>query len=316
MIIVRLKGGLGNQLFQYAAARSLSMRLGTELKLDIDYFASDPLPRKYSLNHFNIQEDFATQSEIEWYAKLGRERRYISKRMSIPVYARVYVPLNKMLAILTGIPIYYYEKSLAFNKEFFSLPSDVYLDGYWQTEKYFLDIKELIQNEFTLKKQPDKENASVLAEIRAVNSVFIHIRRTDVSIRPTGVGPSLMASCTLNYFKNCAKIISKYVKDPVFFVFSDDVNWVENNLTLDYPTHYVDHNDAEKDYMDLFLMSHCEHCIMPVSTFSWWGAWLNSNHNKIVLAPKYWFHGRAHATKVRERAGIIPQSWTKVDNSY
>ena len=141
MIIVRLKGGLGNQLFQYAAARSLSLRLETELKLDINYYISDPRQRKYSLNHFNIREDFATQSEIEWYTKLGRERRYISRRISTPLYARVYIPLNKMLARLTGIPLYYYEKNLAFNKEFFSLPSDVYLDGYWQTEKYFRDIK-------------------------------------------------------------------------------------------------------------------------------------------------------------------------------
>ena len=164
-----------------------------------------------------------------------------------------------------------------------------------------------------MKEQPDKKNASVLAEIRTVNSVSIHIRRTDVLIRPTGVGSSLMASCTLNYFKNCAKIISKYVRDPVFFVFSDDINWVKNNLTLDYPTRYVDHNDAKKDYMDLFLMSHCKHCIIPASTFSWWAAWLNPNPNKIVLAPKYWVPDRAHAV---ERADIIPPSWIKIDNKY
>lgn len=307
MIIVRLKGGLGNQLFQYAAARSLSIRLETELKLDISNYASDPYSRKYSLTHFNIQENFATQSEIEWYTKLERERRYISKRISTPLY----ISLNKMLTRLTGIPLYYYEKSHAFNKEFFSLPSDVYLDGYWQTEKYFLDIKELIENEFTLKEQPDKRNASVLAEIIAVNSVSVHIRRTETIIRSRGGGPSLMASCPLNYFENCAKTISKYVRDPVFFVFSDDINWVKNNLTLDYPTHYVDHNDAEKDYMDLFLMSHCKHNIMPASTFSWWGAWLNSNHNKIVLTPKYWYKRAARAINYSD---LILQSWTKIDN--
>jgi hypothetical protein len=252
LIIVKLYGGLGNQMFQYAAARRLAIVNNGLLKFDMRYF-NLPVKHDYALNHFNIVEQIATGEEISHLIRIG------------------------------GLV---QEKSLFFDPNILKLGRDVYLEGYWANEKYFKDIESTIRQEFTVKYPLTDVNKQLAAEIKNCNSVSLHVRRGDyLDPRPN---PCYLVP--LDYYYEAVKRAVDQLADIHIFFFSDDPDWVQQNLKFNIPTTLIRHNGEKKNYEDLRLMSLCNHHIIANSTFSWWGSWLSDNPNKIVFASSKWYN--------------------------
>ena len=258
MIISQIRGGLGNQFFMYAAGKRLAQKHNTLLKLDISgysYVEPSLEYNKYKLKHFNIIEDIATREEIENIR--GRNSR-LNKALG------KYLPKRMLPAMKVS---YVRERKMQFDSDILNLPDGVYLEGYWQSEKYFMDIREILLNELTLKQAPDRINSEFIEKITASNSVAIHVRRGDYLTNPNNINK--YAYIDLNYYGYGVDYLSKRINDPYFFVFSDEPEWVKKNILLEFPTIYISHNRDEKDYEDLWLMSLCKHQIIANSTFSW-----------------------------------------------
>jgi len=296
MIIAKLIGGLGNQMFQYALGRSLAHLNKTELKLDLTDFTNYK-QHSYSLNYFNIIENLAIKKEINQFKKYQRKP------------GKIWFLYNRLVADETK---YIKEKQFPFDSKMLQLKSPVYLDGYWQTEKYFSNknnyafngerIEEIIRKEFTLKKPLSSYSKSIEGEISKTNSISLHVRRGNLVTNP--VYNAFHGLCSIEYYQNAIEFMVKNVSSPHFFIFSDDYEWiVENFKSLQYPFTCIK-NDDDKNYEDLILMSRCNHHIIANSSFSWWGAWLNSNKNKIVIAPKKWSNAPKNNTK-----DLLPNGW-------
>jgi hypothetical protein len=293
VVVVRLVGGLGNQMFQYAAARRIASVHDVPLKLDISWFESDHL-RAYKLEHLHINAAIASPDDIartkgRWCTPgiAGRAARF-AERLK-PYYRRSWVR----------------QRHLYFDPNILRVPHTVYLDGYWQSEKYFRDIEHILRQEFTIKSAIDPQNEAMARKIRQTNSVSLHIRRGDyVSNVQTH---QLHGVCSLEYYTAAVEKLGGTVEKPHFFVFSDDPQWAQQNLKLEYPVTFVTCNDADKDYEDLRLMSLCQHHIIANSSFSWWGAWLCTNPEKIVIAPQKWFN-----TTEQDTRDLIPAAWHRL----
>ncbi len=291
MVIVKLIGGLGNQLFQYAAARRISYINGLPLKIDISPFATYKL-HKYSLSPFNIIGEIASPDEL---AKVKCTRGFGGawQRLTAKFYPYYRRPIVQ-------------EQFFHFDPNILKVSGNVYLDGYWQTERYFKDIEQIIRREFTIKLEPDAVNRRMAEIITNANSVSIHVRRADyVNNASTN---KIHGTCPLEYYREGTEIIARQTPNPHFYVFSDDPVWVQKNLPINYTTTYVTHNDADKNYEDLRLMSLCRHNIIANSSFSWWGAWLNSNPMKIVIYPHRWFN----ETNINIE-DLMPETWMGID---
>ncbi|MEW5961408.1 MAG: alpha-1,2-fucosyltransferase, partial [Chloroflexota bacterium] len=288
-----LVGGLGNQLFQYAAGRRLSVLHQTPLKFDIFAFKYYE-GREYNLKPFCIQEAFATPDEV---AKItGTDKKGL---------ARFLFRVGKRLKPYYRRPVFSEPHIRPYDPNILKTLREIYLDGYWQTEKYFIDIQDVIRRELTVKIEPDPQSREIAEEIIRTNAVSIHVRRGDyVSSSQINKVHGFLG---LDYYRQCVRLIIEKVTNPHFFIFSDDPAWVVENLRLDYPTTYVTHNDASRNYEDLRLMSLCKHNIIANSSFSWWGAWLSSNPPKIVLAPQRWFGDTSIDTR-----DLLPASWIRV----
>lgn len=176
------------------------------------------------------------------------------------------------------------------------------LVGIWQAEAYFKDIKELLVREFEFKIPTDKINRELIEKIVNSDSVSIHIRRGDyLNERWKYILGVIQGTI---YYDNAVNYISGKVKNPTYFIFSDDINWARDNLKLDN-CRFVDHNKARDSYVDMYLMSICKHNIIANSTFSWWAAWINSNKGKIVVIPEQWVVGK-------KCEGMYPQGWVRI----
>jgi hypothetical protein len=290
MIIAKLLGGLGNQMFQYAFARRIAIANNAELKLDINGFVTVKVntPRQYELSVFNIKEKFATAEEIKYFEKFAKQTG------SLSFFHNLFVADQKH---------YVKQKGFGFNKEYLKVGGKAYLDGLWASEKYFTDIENQLRKDFT-PKTVDDYYLSTLAEIKAVNSVSLHFRRGDYVNDP---GTNRHHGVTgFDYYQQAMKIIEEKIKDPVYFVFSDDIEWVKNNLKTNQQVHFIKQPDQSRSYQDLLLMSQCSHNIIANSTFSWWGAWLNQNKDKIVCSPAKWFNFD------RDISDLLPESWIKI----
>ncbi|MDO8604213.1 MAG: alpha-1,2-fucosyltransferase [bacterium] len=292
MIIVKLQGGLGNQMFQYALGRHLSVINNVSLKLDtsaIDEANSGITKRKYGISVFKIKESFATKKEIAWFKK------YHFKN------GKIWFWYNRIFANRAR---YAWETRFNFDPWIMELKDPFYLDGYWQTEKYFKNIEDIIRKEYTLRNPLGVKSNELLSEISKTESVSLHVRRGDyVSDQKTN---DWLGVCSVEYYNKAIETISARVKNPHFFVFSDDPVWAKENITPSFATTYAsdNHNHPEED---MFLMSKCKHNIIANSSFSWWGAWLNINPEKIVIAPRQWYK-----TQKMDTRDIIPDTWVKI----
>ncbi|SRR5712691_8780955 len=290
MVIVKLIGGLGNQMFQYALGRTLSLLHDAELKLDVSPFDRYKL-HGYALGHLNVQENLASAREVRHAKVAGWWNRVVSKTPS--------------QAASPGSWIWVRESSFCFDERILGTKANCYLDGYWQSEKYFSSQANVIRNEFALRSSLDPESNRVAEVIRNSTSVSIHVRRGDyVSSLKTS---KIHGTCSADYYREAAALISSEVTDPRFFVFSDDPEWTRFNLPVRGAVTYVTHNGADRNYADLHLMRLCKHHIIANSSFSWWGAWLAASPTKIVVAPKLWFSSASHDT-----TDLIPDTWIRI----
>ena len=295
MVIIQLTGGLGNQLFQYAIGRALISKSKEELLLDTQSYNWDTL-RNYSLNRFNIKVTLATPEDCE-YVKQKKTfliDRIISKVTfkKMPYYRKSYI----------------IESSFSFDKFINKYrTSSVYLQGYWQSEKYFAHIRSVLLNEICVN---DEYCSDYFIEYKTRissnnNSVSIHIRRGDyVSNSET---MAFHGVCEIEYYQLAMSVIEQMIVRPTYFVFSDDIEYAQQIFGVNDNVIFI-HNVPE-DYEELMLMSLCKHNIIANSSFSWWGAWLNRNEDKKVIAPKRWFANEEMQLKT---ADLIPNSWIKL----
>jgi len=297
MIVVKLMGGLGNQMFQYAAAKRLALYRGTELKLDLSFFEgiqAGVTRRGYDLRHLNISAEIASRREI---AELA-DRKW-NLLQFIPTRFRQIVGLEKRDQNI------YSERHFDFDPVILQLPDNTYLNGYWQSEKYFTEIRDILLREFAFKYEQNAKSREITCQIEKTESVSLHIRRGDYAHDP--LTNKVHGLCSFDYYTNAVNYITQKKSNCHFYIFSDDHAWVCENFKIDYPFTMVDHNDTSTNYDDLRLMSLCRHNIIANSAFSWWGAWLNANPEKIVVAPEKWFNDKYLDTK-----DLIPEAWIKI----
>jgi len=288
MIIIKIQGGLGNQMFQYALGRNIAITNKTTVKFDLSWFEQYKT-RTYKLHHFNIVGDFATNKESKRLKKYGRKA------------GRLAFLHNYFIA---DDSIYIKQKQFEFNPKILKNKGPAYLDGHWQSKKYFKNVEDVIREEFTLKNEPSNTYKNNEQKIKERNSVSLHIRRGDYITMKKAA--DAIGVCPLDYYYKAVKKIAKKIEKPTFFIFSDDIEWVKKNLKIKYPMIFVSNNKLE-DYEELILMSKCKHNIIANSSFSWWGAWLNNNPNKMVIAPKRWFKDPSKNT-----GDLIPENWIKL----
>ena len=295
MIIVRLIGGLGNQLFQYACGRNLALTNDTELKLDLSGFEKDK-KRRYELDNFNIIESIATKEDlrnITWIKGL----QILKDRTPFGVLTSS--------AQKRGLR-YVAEKGPSYDSNIMKLRGDVYLNGYWQSEKYFQDIAPTIRREFSLREEPDEYNERNLSMIKGCNAVSLHIRRGDYVLEPKTM--KFHGVLGDDYYSKALDIIKERVANPQVFVFSDDIQWVKENLESDLPLNFIDGNGPDRGHDDLRLMWSCKHHIIANSSFSWWGAWMSGHEDTVVIAPKRWFANEP----MNSEQTIAPDHWCKI----
>jgi hypothetical protein len=214
--------------------------------------------------------------------------------------------LNSKTKKLLNLPpskIIKIQEGFQFDPTVFKLPKNVYLKGYWQTEKYFADIRNILLQDFSLKREINPNCQQFIQKITNCNSVSLHIRRGDYAENQNL--NRIHGLCSLDYYQTSVNYLKKQIKEPHFFLFSDDPEWVKENLAIEDQTTIVSGNNFA-DYEDLFLMSLCQHNIIANSSFSWWAAWLNRNSDKIVCTPKQWF-----AVKSRNTQDLIPSNWRR-----
>lgn len=291
MVIIRIKAGLGNQMFQYAVGRSLALQKATDLVLDNGLYEIDTF-RKFDLARFNISGKF-----------LSRPRRMLETQMQ----RRRLKPLRSLLETIRFpfVPTYIEDLGKGFDRRLVQANGDLYLDGFWQSELYFRSIRDLLLDEFTLKDAPDSENSRLLSHISSCNAVCVHIRRGDYV--STASGQARHGVCSLDYYRSALEYIRNRTANPAFFVFSDDPEWAISNFPKIETTTFVSHNVGRNDTEDLRLMMHCRHFIIANSTFSWWSAWLSRNPGKIVVAPKTWY-----ASSALSDVDLVPESWVRL----
>lgn len=297
MIIVRLTGGLGNQMFQYAAARSLADSRNTVLKLDttvLEVDSDDCTPRSYMLGHFPIGASVASSREVAEI--LGDEKNILYSAASL---------FCRAISSAGATPRSYNERYFSFDPAFLNLPDNTYLAGYWQSEKYFLNIRDIIKREFTLLSPLDIENNEVANLINTTSSVSLHVRRGDF-VNDAKVN-RVHGVCTSDYYRRSIEKIVDLVGEIHLFVFSDDPSWVSENYVFPCPATVVKQNPSREAHKDLWLMNLCRHHIIANSTFSWWGAWLSSGPDKVVIAPERWFNDPSLDTR-----DLIPSDWLRL----
>lgn len=290
MIGIKLLGGLGNQMFQYAFGRAISKKLNSPLILDTAWFYNIPksdTPRTFDLNSYKIRGSLIRSDQESPFLihKTGYLQKIISK-------------LSKKN--LMNFPQYIVEKKIEFSKISSNLKEKTYFDGYWQSPLYFEEIREILLDEFTPVdiKGSDEELAN---EIELKNAVSIHIRRGDYVNNEYAKSRHLV--CDHGYYERAIKHISNLEKEIKFYFFSDDPEWVKkefSNLNME-----VIEGNHDRPWMDIYLMTKCKHHIIANSSFSWWGAWL-SQRDGITIAPKSWF------TDGNTMDDLIPDSWVRL----
>lgn len=289
MIGVKIWGGLGNQMFQYAFGLYLAEKrsekplfftdINKESVLDIDYF-------KVSIEYLSVEALKKNGYDFQNYS-LYRYKRKIFQKLPF---------LNKNILVENVSP---------FRPDI----SDTYclFDGYWQSYKYLQPIEQKLREQFVFK-GIEFADLELYTEIKNVNSVSLHIRRGDYL---KGKNTAIYENVSMDYYEEAIRYFSKELVSPQFYIFSNDLDWVKNNLKMpqELPFVYVNNTDnANTTLADLYLMSSCKHHIIANSTFSWWGAWLNPSRDKKVIGPKKWYKGKMNALTL----DLIPSEWVRL----
>ena len=300
MIVINLNGGLGNQMFCYAFGRYLSHVNKCTVALDTSFLENSPdaiTKRNYELNIFpNLSIPIINNSQ---------KKIIINYRTN-----KIYQAYNRFRKIIK-LPSAYTHSVQTWEKPFMleellNVKTNIhFLSGFWQNEYYFAPIADNIRQEFSFPERISAENQLLITEINSCNSVSLHIRRGDYITEKTA--SEWLNVCSIDYYERAMQRIADEVSNPTFFIFSDEIDWVKENLVIPYPHLYVDHNSGATAYEDMRLMSLCRHNIIANSTFSWWGAWLNNNPTKMVIAPELWLE-KLHLTGDM----MVPKNWIKL----
>jgi len=285
MIIVNLKGGIGNQMFQYAFGRKLALKNDDVLKLETAGLARandvGDIYRPFSLDAFAIEKNIATPEEVRQikypYGIVSKAARWVNFKILKNTHT-------------------------LFEPEALNWTGDLFLDGYWQSPLYFDDIRETLLQEFQLLTPLSAPVLKYKSQMETVPSVSLHVRRGDYASNPQvhrefGV-------CEASYYQAAITRVVEVVKNPVFLIFSDDIAWVKEHLALPPSAVFVEDPELS-DVEELALMSMCKHNIIANSTFSWWGAWLNQNPDKIVIAPTPWFDSIPYDKNLTSESWIL-----------
>lgn len=292
MVISQMLGGLGNQMFQYAAGRALSLATEQPLLLDLRSFKSYKLHNGFEINHaFNAPVNSA--AEFDLHRLLG----WRAYELPLRVLRRVESSLlrGKNLVI---------EPHFNYWGGFSKIRKPSYLTGYWQSEKYFTDYEDVIRSDFSFKRPLDSENRKISSHIQSYNSVSLHVRRGDYVTH--AATSKILNTCSVDYYQHAIQYIAERVTSPYFYIFSDNIQWVRDNIHIPFAAEYIDHNHGRNSFIDMHLMSLCKHHIIANSSFSWWGAWLNDNPNKLVVVPRKWFVNNTNDQD------LVPEKWVRL----
>jgi len=290
---VLIYGGLGNQMFQYALNTALNQK-GRKSKILFSNFFYDDYHNGFNLKQaFKLKLPFPSvlYSFILMHGGLLYKNKiaaYFFRKLITKYRKKKYTIYTEKVEFLYDETVFHKTSSL--------------LIGVWQVEAYFKDISEIIRREFLFKKPKDARNRKLIQEINTCNSVSIHIRRGDYLTSKRTELFTVFKNET--YYINAIDYINKRIENPHYYIFSDDIQWVKENLKIANCT-FVDHNKGKNSYIDMYLMSLCKHNIIANSTFSWWGGWLNNNKNKMVIIPECWLN-------TKDCPGIYPSEWIKM----
>ena len=294
MLVVKLQGGLGNQMFQYAFGLSVAKKMKAQLYFDLSFYNQNHglTPRSYALDIFGYETKIADGKMVDSFFRPGLLQRVLKK-----------AGLDKHTV--------FHEKTMRFDKRVFDIAPPVYFEGFWQNEQYFSPIENDIRSAFVFKKSLNTQSQKIAGELaQQQNPVSVHVRRGDYI---TSVSTNEMHGvCSIAYYQNAIALIKQKVTNPTFYFFSDEAEWVAENLiaTGDNAV-LVQHNQGDDSWQDMALMSKCCHHIIANSSFSWWGAWLNPADEKMVIAPANWFASKADNLDTRD---LIPQKWIQIPN--
>lgn len=283
-IVSRLQGGLGNQLFQYAFGRELAIRWNVPLLLDIRGYTIGA-SRDYALGPYNLSAGLVSTRPMQLFQKTG-------------ILGRVWDRFAGRKA-----PRRVNEAYFQYDSGTLIAQPPLILDGYWQSERYFLSIRPELLKQLTV--GLTGENATLAHEIQEKNSVAVHVRRGDYLSNPAA--STFHGVCDPEYYRRAANEIEQQVAPAHYYFFGDDPEWAKENLDFLRPATIVNLNSSKEAHLDLELMRRCKHHIIANSTFSWWGAWLSDAENKIVISPSCWFLDETIDTR-----DLIPASWIRL----
>lgn len=278
-------GGVGNQLFCYAYAKSLQQK-GYDVKIDISTFKFNKID-SYEFDKYSIDIPISTQEENEILFNNSLLSK-ILKRFGIDISNKVR------------------EKSLLFDESLLRINDNCYVDGYFQNEKYFYDIRDILLEQISINRPLSNFTKNIQKKINSLNNTCsIHVRRGDMA---NDINVKIHGVCSVEYYNNAIEFLENKLGEVNYFIFSDDFEWCRSNLKIDNAI-FVESDEQRIAHEDVYLMSLCDHNIIANSTFSWWGAWLNPNNDKIVIAPNAWF---ADKDLHKQSKDIVPKDWIKI----
>ncbi|WP_375443415.1 alpha-1,2-fucosyltransferase [uncultured Fibrella sp.] len=289
MVIAKITSGLGNQLFQYALGRHLAVQNKTSLWFDLRYFRQEyatDTPRKFKLDRFNVAYNLLDRSPWLWASKATR----LLPGRSLPPFIDTR-----------------YETEFHFDPQIIrpAAPFTI-LWGFWQSERYFEASAAQIRQELTFKPRESKTFLTFSNIIEQTKiPISVHVRRGDYVTHPEF--SKSFGFVGLSYYQTALAQLKNQFPNATLFFFSDDPDWVRANIATDQPHVFVANSGPDADVDDLQLMSMCHHHVIANSSFSWWGAWLNSRPDKVVIAPQRWFANKPWDTK-----DLVPASWLRL----
>ncbi|MBP5406293.1 alpha-1,2-fucosyltransferase [bacterium] len=289
MIIVKLMGGLGNQMFQYAFGKALETKFKDTTSFDKSWFDQkfeNVTPRVFGLDAFNISLHFIDPKRLFFRNPRHSWFKILKQKIKGKIVCQKIT-----------------EACFSFNQ--IKPNGNFYLEGYWQNNEYYEGIRKIIVEEFHFPKFSCPEDINLQDMICGCESVAVHIRRGDYVSSPKT--NQYHGTCSMKYYKDAVNKILSEIPDVKFFLFTDDPDFVKANFGFLSDSTLVS-NNQRSEIDELNLMHLCKHFIIANSSFSWWGAWLSQNPNKIVIAPKQWFNN----TEANEKCKIVPKDWIRI----
>ncbi len=292
-LIVKLQGGLGNQLFQYAFGRALEHRTGMAVTYDLSFFrqpAGEHVGRPLELDVFGITPPEADPELVaRLQAGMTRTRRWG----------------HRLFPALFPLPVCAETRPYTFDPTVLHPRTSTVYDGYWQTERYFDPVAAALRADLSFQRPLHPDNEAWAQEIEACTSVSLHVRRGDYTSHTAA--SNYFITCDAEHYQRCIAYLLERVPDARFFVFSDDPEWARAHIRTKAPLRFVEGNSGPRSPEDMRLMSLCRHHIIANSSFSWWGAWLDPRPDKLVVAPARWLRDPAIPMP-----DLLPPSWHRL----